>query len=84
MLPLIAIWAFGLGLYLPFPLYALGLWLLILTVWRLAADGRWPAGAGLLLILLGHRMLPLVYFNLLIGVGFMSLSAGLRPRDDCR
>ncbi|MFQ5854262.1 MAG: hypothetical protein ACE5LU_01260 [Anaerolineae bacterium] len=101
MLPLIAIWAFGLGFYLPFPVYAIGLWLLILTAGRLAATGRWQAcpfdklrpvlsaaemtspelcrraGAGLLLILLSHRMLPLIYFNLLIVVGFLLMSLKL-------
>ena len=77
--PLISTWALGVTMSLPFVAYALGAVLLGVTILKLLSSGRPLLGYGLALLSLGHRMLPLTYFNLLILTGFVLLAIALLP-----
>ena len=74
--PLLTTWAFGVTLSLPFFVYVVALWLGALGVvcaWQRASP---LAAWGLLLLFLGHRMIPVTYFNDLALVGLLLFVLG--------
>ena len=77
--PLIATWAFGLSLSLPYPVYVLALW--VIAAMSLSAIRRDEPvlAAGFALVLLGHRALPLTYFNDVGLVGLLLVALNARP-----
>jgi hypothetical protein len=77
--PLIANWAFGLTLSLPYVAYAAGLWVVVAFVVSGARRGEVILAAGVLLVMLGHRSIPLTYFNDLVLVGVLLASMYSSP-----
>jgi hypothetical protein len=77
--PLIANWAFGLTLSLPYALYAAALWVVVAFVMSSFRRGDSTFAAGVLLIMLGHRSIPLTYFNDLVLVGLLLVAMYARP-----
>lgn len=77
--PLIANWAFGLTLSLPYALYAAALWVVVAFVVSSFRRGDTALAAGVLLIMLGHRSIPLTYFNDLVLVGLLLVAVYARP-----
>lgn len=75
MVPLIAIWAFGISMYLPFWAYAVGLWAALVAILTLFNRGHHLPAYGLVLLLAGHRELPLTYFNNLTLVALLLIVA---------
>lgn len=80
--PLIATWAFGLSLSLPYPVYVVGLWVVAAMSLSAIRRGEPVFAAGMLLVLLGHRTLPLTYFNDLVLVGLLLVALNARPVID--
>ena len=78
--PLIATWAFGLSLSLPYFVYPLALWVVTAFVVTAVRRGQTTVAIGLLLVLLGHRTLPLTYFNDLILIGILLIAMDASPR----
>lgn len=78
----LSVWTFGFTLFLPAPVYALGLWSYLYTVSALAqgtpAERRLALGLGF--IALAGLKLDYSYFNLLalVGVSFLAPAAGAR------
>ena len=75
MVPLIAIWAFGISMYLPFWVYVAGLWAVLVAILTLLNRGHHLPAYGLALLLAGHRELPLTYFNNLTLVALLLIVA---------
>ena len=72
---ILAIWTSGLSLYLPWPIYLIGLWLYLATLlacWR--ERTAWPLGTGLLLLLLAGYMPQDSYHHLLLLLGLALLA----------
>ncbi len=72
--PLIGIWAFGLTLDLPVAVYAIGAGLVTWIVFSALLAGRASLAAALVMVFLAHRLLPLVYFNVLMVYGLALLA----------
>jgi hypothetical protein len=74
MAGILAIWSTGLTLYLPWPVYALSLWLFVVTFLALRKRGRLAAWALLLLAAGGYApQLSSQVFYGLIGLSLISL-----------
>lgn len=72
---ILALWTSGLSLYLPWPLYLLGLWLYLASIvacWRDRA--AWPLATGLFLLLLAGYMPQDSYHHLLLLLGLALLA----------
>ena len=69
--PLIANWAFGLTLSLPYVAYIGALWVTAAFVISGVRRGDTVLAIGVLLVMLGHRSMPLTYFNDLVLVGLL-------------
>ena len=80
MLPLIATWAFGITMYLPIWVYLAAMWSGLAVLFSLAEGRSGLLACGLALLFLGHRMLPLTYFNDLALVGMAAVSLAPWPR----
>ncbi len=78
-IPLIATWAFGLTLMLPFVLYVAVLWVVVALISSSARRGNTTLIAGIMLVMLGHRTIPLTYFNDLVLVGLLLVSMYTKP-----
>ena len=63
MVPLISMWAFGITMYLPFWIYVLALWAVSVAILTLLNRGHLLLAFALIILLSGHRELPLTYFN---------------------
>ncbi len=63
MVPLISMWAFGITMYLPFWTYVLALWAVSVAILTLLNRGHLLPAFALVILLSGHRELPLTYFN---------------------
>jgi len=76
MVPLIATWAFGVTLSLPYPFYVFAAALAAYAVSALVLERRWMILTALAFLLLGHKGLSLTYFNILAldGMALMGLS----------
>lgn len=70
---MVTIWSIGYALYLPYPLYAIALWLFSSAVARLLFEGR-SAGYGLAFIFVAGYTFPLTYQQLLLILGFALLT----------
>ena len=77
--PLIAMWAFGLSLSLPYPVYVVALWVVAAMSLSAVRRGEPVFAAGLVLVFLGHRTLPLTYFNDLVLVGLILVALNATP-----
>ncbi|MFW6174837.1 MAG: hypothetical protein ACOC5K_03585 [Chloroflexota bacterium] len=75
-IPLIAVWAFGLSLSLPYVVYALALGVVVAFVIGSFRRGQPLLGAGVLLLFMGHRTIPLTYFNDLAIAGLLMATLG--------
>ena len=69
--PLIATWAFGLALNLPYPAYVAVLWVVVAFVQSAARRGQILLATGVLLVFLAHRTIPLTYFSDLVLCGML-------------
>ena len=77
--PLIANWAFGLTLILPYIAYIISLWVTIAFVASRIRRGEAILAAGVLLVMLGHRSIPLTYFNDLVLIGLLLAAMSSKP-----
>ena len=77
--PLIAIWAFGLSLSLPYIVYVAALWVVVAFFISSIGRGNTLLTIGVLLVMLGHRTIPLTYFNDLVLVGLLLASMYTKP-----
>jgi|TARA_B100001964_G_C14246090_1_gene607456 hypothetical protein len=79
--PLMSTWAFGLTLSLPFIFYAVALWVVIAFVLSAMKNGEVTLATGVLLVMLGHRSIPLTYFNDVVLIGLLFVSMYSRSLD---
>lgn len=79
--PLVTTWALGVTLIFPFPFYAIALGLLGITILNLIRMERKILALVMILLFLGHRMLPLAYFNLLALDGFLLFTIECLSRE---
>lgn len=77
--PLIANWAFGLTLSLPYAAYIVALWVTVALVMHTLRRGEFALAAGVLLVMLGHRAIPLTYFNDLVLIGLLLAAMYTKP-----
>lgn len=63
MISLISMWAFGITMYLPFWIYVLALWAVLVAILTLLNRGHLLPAFALTILLSSHRELPLTYFN---------------------
>ena len=77
--PLIATWAFGLSLTLPYVVYVAALWVVVAFFISSIGRGNTLLTIGVLLVMLGHRTIPLTYFNDLVLVGLLLASMYTKP-----
>ena len=77
--PLIATWAFGLSLTLPYVVYVAALWVVVAFVISSIRHGNSTLAVGIMLVMLGHRTIPLTYFNDLVLVGLLLASMYSNP-----
>lgn len=73
MTAIFSIWSLGFTLFLPYPLYALAIWLFSFTLIKLISQGRF-AGYGLAFIFIAGYAFWLSYHNLLSLLGLLLLS----------
>ena len=78
-IPLIANWAFGLTLALPYFSYVAALWVMVALVMNRLRRGEPILAIGVLLVMLGHRSIPLTYFNDLVLVGLLLTAMYSKP-----
>ncbi|MBT3555842.1 MAG: hypothetical protein HN926_04240 [Chloroflexi bacterium] len=77
--PLIANWAFGLILILPYIAYIVSLWVTVAFVVSRIRRGEVILAAGVLLVMLGHRSIPLTYFNDIVLIGLLLAAMYSKP-----
>ncbi len=80
--PLIATWAFGLSLNLPYATYVIALWIVVAFAVGAYRRGELLPAVGVLLVFLGHRTLPLTYFNDLAILGLLLVLLSAWPVPD--
>lgn len=80
--PLIATWAFGLSLNLPYITYVIALWIVVAYAVGAYRSGQPLPAVGVLLVFLGHRTLPLTYFNDLAVLGLLLVLLSAWPVAD--
>lgn len=80
--PLIATWAFGLSLNLPYIAYVIALWIVVAYSIGAYRSGTPLPAVGVLLVILGHRTLPLTYFNDLAVLGLLLVLLSAWPVPD--
>jgi len=71
MVPLIAIWSFGIVMYLPLWIYILALWSAATAILTLLVRGHLLPAFALVILLGSHRMLNLIYFNNLVLIALL-------------
>jgi hypothetical protein len=77
--PLIANWAFGLTLTLPYIAYIASLWVAVAFVMSRLRRNEAILAASVLLVMLGHRSIPLTYFNDLVLIGLLFAAMYSKP-----
>jgi hypothetical protein len=77
--PLIANWAFGLTLTLPYIAYIVSLWVTVAFVVSRLRRGDAILAVGVVLVMLGHRTIPLTYFNDLVLIGLLLAAMYSKP-----